>query len=172
MPPPLPRSVQTTYNSPVGIVFISPRFYVADNGEEDTGWSVVTLNVVPAIVDEFAAARCNVDYRGGAVMIVVSDDDLDEGPALDADDSVERYETEVAARGESRLPRCDSEEKLTRYLAAGGELIAFSGRGRDAVKTANGCRRPQSLAGRLCNHPLTSPRHGTKRGERRPGCNQ
>ena len=121
-------SADNAWSAPWGSSFVSPRFYVADNGEEDTGWSVVTLNVVPASIEEFVAARCDSEYRGGSVMIVVSDDDLDEVcDLLDDDDSVEWYETEVAVEANRGYSCCDSEEKLTRYLAAGGELIAFSG---------------------------------------------
>lgn len=121
-------SAENAWSAPWGASFISPRFYVADNGEEDTGWTVVTLNVVPASIEEFAATRCDSEYRGWSVMIVVSDDDLDEVcDLLDADDSVKWYETEVAAEANRGYSCCDSEEKLTRYLAAGGELIAFCG---------------------------------------------
>lgn len=121
-------SADNAWSAPWGSSFISPRFYVADNGEEDTGWAVVTLNVVPAIVEEFVVARCNVEYRGGSVMIVVSDDDIDSVcDLLDDDESVGWYETEIAVEANRGYSCCDSEEKLARYLAAGGELIAFEG---------------------------------------------
>lgn len=129
-------SADNAWSAPWGSQFVSPRFYVSENGEEDTGWSVVTLNAVPASVEEFVVARCNVAYRGGSVMIVIDEDDVDAVcDLLDDDDSVTFYEVEVAVEANRGYSCCDSEEKLARYLAAGGELIAFegevTGRGED-----------------------------------------
>ena len=129
-------SAENAWSAPWGSSFVSPRFYVADNGEKDTGWSVVTLNAVPGRAEEFVVARCNVDYRGGSVMIVVSDDDLDDVcDILDADDGVAWYETEAAVEANRGYSCCESMEKLARYLAAGGEVVEFrgevTGRGED-----------------------------------------
>jgi len=129
-------SAENAWSAPWGSQFVSPRFYVSGNGEEDTGWSVVTLNAVPASVEELVVARCNVEYRGGSVMIVIDEDDIDAVcDLLDDDDSVTFYEVEVAVEANRGYSCCESLAKLERYLAAGGELIEFrgefQGRGED-----------------------------------------
>lgn len=122
-------SADNAWSAPWGSQFLTPRFYVADDAESGTGWTAVTLNVVPASVEEFVVARTEIQSRGQSMtMIVIDEDDLDDVcDLLDADDSVTQYDTDAVIQANRGYSCCDSLDKLTRYLPAGGELIAFRG---------------------------------------------